>query len=255
MTMTDDELDRRMLLADPARGLAPGDDSLGALLSSTGEQARSTRPRSRRRMLTGLGIAGVMLIGGAAAAPAAADAIRQFLAQSDWTCSWGSECGDPAGQWIDTGAADFVDYTATVFPYNLPLPAGVDAEELRVSVAASRHANPALTPDYSIVFSFESRIYCEWVGEWLNRDAVGDIANRDAAARVMKESADWPGLVASDGGGIAEITRALAEAALDGNREAVQAAAQYSACEAWDGHEHPEGDRIASEVMKKLELG
>lgn len=251
--ITDDELDRRMLLADPARNLTPSDDSLGELLGSTGERARSIRPRSRRRKLVGWGVVGAVLIGGAVAAPAAADVIR-FLAQSDWTCNWGSECGDPAGQWIDTGAADFIDYTETVFPYELPLPAGVDAEELRLSVAASRHANPALTPDYSIVFSFEGQIYCEWVGEWLNRDAEGDTAARDAAARVMRDSADWPGLVASDGGGIAEMQRALGEAALEGNREAVQAAAQYNDCDAWDGKVHPEGDRIARQIMKRLGL-
>lgn len=249
--ITDDELDKRISLADTARSLSPSDDALDALLRGTREVAPTVAPRQRRRLVTGIALAGMIVIGGAAALPAAAG-VLSFFAQSDWTCAWGSECGDPDGQWIDTDASDFVDYTATVFPYDLPLPAGVDAEEFRIAAANEIQENPGLQSETGVIHSFEARIYCAWVGEWLRSDDAGDLEARTAASEIMIQNADWPATVATDGGGITEIQRAFGDAALNGDREIVLTAAQWNACDSADGKPHPTGERLVEGILEGL---
>jgi hypothetical protein len=249
--ISDDELGQRLSCTDPARAVSPSDDALDSLLRDTRGDIPAVAPRRRRRLVTGVALAGVILAGSAAALPAAAG-VLSFLAQTDWKCTWGSECGDPEGQWIDTAEADFVDYTATVFPYDLPLPPGVDAEELRITAANQMHNTPALKPEIGVIHHFESQIYCAWVGEWLQRDNAGDLTARAVASKVMIQNADWPATVATDGGGITEVQRALGHAALNGDRESVLMAAQWSACDSADGKPHPKGERLIEDVLMGL---
>lgn len=249
--ISDDELDKRLSLTDPARSVTPSRDALESLLRDTRDDAAAVAPRQGRRMATGLALAGVILVGGVAALPAAAG-VLSFLAQSDWKCAWGSECGHPDGQWVDTAEADFVDYTATVFPYDLPLPDGVNADEIRITGANQMHENPALKSETGVIHHFESRIYCAWVAEWLRSDDAGDVEARAAASQIMIQNADWPATVATDGGGVTEVQRAFGNAALRGDREIVLAAAQWNACDSADGMPHPTGERLAEDVMKGL---
>jgi len=236
--ITDDELDGRLRAGDASRGFMASEQGLDALARNAERLAgQQGAPRRRRRLFAGLSLAGLVVFGGAIAAPAAADAIREFLAQSDWRCTFGSECGDPDDGWIDTSAADLPDYLASVYPEQLPFAAPLTREDVLASIGGELASTPALTSETSVQRLFENTAYCSWVGLWLDSDTAGDTASRDDATAVLRDAASWPAMTATDGGGIMDNQAAFAGLAEDGDREGVMLAAQMNACASWDGEE------------------
>ena len=192
--ITDDDLDTHLRNADAARSFTANDQTLDVLLHSS-EEAAGVLPRSRqrRRTVAGFGIAGVVVIGAAFAAPAAADVFR-FLAETDWKCSYGTECGDPEAQWIDTSASDLPAYVASVFPENLPFAAPLTEQLAIAQVTNVLAATPALTSEVSVQRLYEQTAYCSWVGQWLDSDSTGNVEAREKATEVLRESASWPAM-------------------------------------------------------------
>ena len=207
--MNDADIDRRLRAADCAHAIDGG--TLDALAVAAQREGRT----SRRRRLTAIGLSALVVIGGGAvAAPAAADAVRQFLAQSDWFPAAGGEIL-PDSEWIDTGQPDLRAYLDTVSTDGVELAPGEDRDALLDAVAESHAANPGLTQEVGLRRSIEVRAYCGWAVELIDAQRVGDDAGYDRAAAVVLGAAEWPALLATDGGGITDRLRDVGQAAVD----------------------------------------
>jgi hypothetical protein len=227
--ITDDELDARLRHADPTGTSPVAGRGLDALLRSTEVASRGSR---RRSLLFGLGIAGIVVVGGALAAPAASGVMR-FLAQTDWSCGGGSECGDPDAQWIDSSAPDAAEYVASVYPDAIPFSSTWprDAAVDRVSRALTE--NPGLISEVSVQRIYESVAYCSWVEQWLASDSSGETQQRDEATERLREAAGWPAMTATDGGGIMAMQAEFATSAEAGDRTGVLEASRANECAGW----------------------
>ncbi|TPW76721.1 hypothetical protein [Schumannella sp. 10F1B-5-1] len=235
----DDELDAR--LTRTRREIDPSDGLV------TGVAAASVRRRGRarrRRLAWGGGIAALALLLGGVTAPAAADAIRQFLAQTGQTCS-GGECGE-GSEVIDLNAPDVDEYAASLYPDYVPVPPGTtrDAIIQQVSSEADLNRAPGLTTESGFVMQYEIAGYCGWVGDWLAAEKKHDTQRRDAATQVIVASTAWPNLNAGDAG---KINALVAGAAQSGDAEGIRFAAQLWACPASRGFTTSYGDWLGEQ--------
>ena len=232
MPLTDNELDAR--LAVSRRGIREA--AIPAeMISRTVTDFRTTaRRRLLRTRVTAVVAAGVILVSGAVAAPAAANIVQRFLAQSPWSPAAGGEIL-PQSEWVNTGAPDLTEYISSVYPDWLPLAPGQTRDSVISQMSAQSAANPGLTQEVSLRRSLELTVYVGWLGEWLSAHDAGDIDRMDAAAAVLQDAPSWPALVATDGGGVTKLMAGVAVEIADGNYEAAQAAAQYELAPSWDG--------------------
>jgi len=217
--MTPDTLDA-LAAADPARDVDIAPEHARRIL-----RAATAQPARRRRWIVptaavvaalAVGIPGVAVASG-------------YLARTGW---FGSPSpGSPEGtrplgteadgsEWIDTSASDYGDYAVTLWPSYAPLPDGYDTGMFARAIASD--GPEGLRQVTGIRSEFEQNARCAWRAEWLDADAVGDAARAAVAARTLTEAATWPATVATDGGGIVDEERALATAAVAGDRAVVQ---------------------------------
>jgi len=248
--MSDAELIAALRAADPAALATVSDgDALRAV-----RRARRERKRPRWGLIAGA-IAATLVVGVPAGAVAAG-----FMARTGWFGSPNPgdhrdhcisaevteyDCGD---EWIDLSAPDLDKVVASVYPTWMPLAPGVTREDLTARVVDISSAD-ALTPVTSLRRTYESESYKDWLAAWIAANDRGDTAAQETASRVITQAADWPAIVATDGGRITDIMRAFAERIAAGDREAAQAAAEYEGAPAWDGIERRElTDEIFDEV-------
>ncbi len=227
--ITDEELDSRLGLADPARLVRADEAALAELLSDVRRRVPPAAPWYRRhRALAGLGVAGAVLVGGALAAPAAADVIRQFFAQSDWRPAAGGEIL-PDSDWIDFSAPDVNAYVESLYPEWLPLPPDTDRAAFIDTVLDNMPAT-GLMQEIGVENTYEWRAQCAWLDEWEGALGAGELDRVEAAAAVLQESASWPGIVATDGGGIADDARKAAGFAKAGDVAGVRSTGLWLNC-------------------------
>lgn len=197
MPITDEELSSRLAqLALPDPRIDPS--AARSLLSDAAGQRR--RPRRRLRIL-GISTAALIAIG-SLAGPGAAVAGRLFEAQSgefQRTDSTESLRGD---EWIRASAPDFGAYVASTAPRDLPVPGGFDWDGAARLISERYRGSNISMQRIRIVDDYEREVVLAWTREWIVADASGDSARRDAAISVLRKAPSWPGIVASDGGGI-----------------------------------------------------
>ena len=213
--ITDDELTTRLARADAATHVRADSETLDALLAATGELEALTRPRHTRRvaLITGGVIASLAVT---AATPVGAQVIDSFVALTGWNPAPSSEIIADS-PWINTGASDFAEYARTIYPAALALPDSVSSATVFDYGVAAHQQNPGTTQAISVVRTFETAAQCAWLGEFTDARAEGDTGRADAALAVIRASADWPAIVATDGGGIADGIREFANAAAYGD--------------------------------------
>lgn len=212
--MNDDDLDTR--LARLARTADVDPRALDALVGAT----RTTAQSLRRRLGAALGLIAVLVIGGGViAAPASADVVRHFLAQLGIPVGGGSEV-IPESEWVDLEASDLRAYIDHVFPDETPLPPSLTREEIIDRTYAIWSTPDAMTQEVGLRRSVESFAYCGWAMELIDAQRDGDEGRYDHAAAIVLSAADWPALVATDGGGITDRLREVGTAAVEGERGA-----------------------------------
>lgn len=230
MTITDDELDARLAQAAAAApSVHPGTAAL--LVMATRERARS---RMLRRRIAATAAGTALLIGGVAAAPAAAEGVKRFLAQSDWQPAAGGEIL-PDSEMVDLGAPDLAEYIDSIYPEWLPLAPGQTRAALVAEVAAASAQADTMTQEVGLRRALERLAYIGWLDEWIAGHAAGDGAREDAALAVIADAPTWPAYVATDGGGITAFMSRVAAALAAGRADAAHAALQMEAAPSWDG--------------------
>jgi len=227
----DDPLLERVRQHDPARGLRSSENELRLLL--TWSIAVERAPRRRGPVVVGLLLA---LLALGVATPAIAAGVRAFIAQTGWIGTSPNPPGVGVGnaqdtesddsEWIDTLAPDFVDFAVSELPVEISLPPAYDLAAFARIVATDQQSSlpgggyMQLT---NVQHNYETHARCLWIDDWLDADSARDPQRADAAAAVLTASATWPATVASDGGGIVDSYRAIADAARAGERGPVAA--------------------------------
>lgn len=233
---TDEELDARFGAADRAARLSAHEPTLVNLFAVSEAESLGRR---RRRAIARAGIAGALVIGLGVGAPTAAAAIRDYLSQTGRYCS-GTECGagvnPEEAEWIDSSKSDFGVYVDSLFPTDLPLADGSSRAQVvgqLVSNIESANAADGSGGEWTALglsSSLENIIYCGWVNQWLAADAAGDAGSAQRSAEVMRDAAEWPATVKTDGGGVADAIRWYADAANRGDAATVLGGAKAFAC-------------------------
>ena len=212
------------------------------LLADETVRAGLSRPRAwwRRRPLLGAA-AGVLLAACAVGVPAAA---IDWMAHTGIFGGQGTEVDK--SEWIGIDASDAPDAIRDLYPTWMPLPAGdsrQDAERTvnalygrSVQEAQAESPGHVLTQETDIKRMFESYGRCAWYRAWVEADSRHDEKSRDLASRRIGEAVEWPATVSTDGGGVVDHLRAVAEAASAGDSSAVAAGYGTEGCAPFTGN-------------------
>lgn len=231
----DDEL-TLLRAADPLSDVEVARDAEDALL----EHARTADPSTRRHPARWVAAGALAAAAIAIAVPAAADHLFQAQTGTYGEPRSSLNTEEDDSEVIFTSAEDFVDYTTTIYPYWMPLPAGIQGDEVRIDVAMSMKAasdadaDPASgaggahTTETGIVASFEFAGQCLWMDEYIRAHRTGDAARAAAAAVVLADAATWPEIVSTDGGGVVDSFDRIAASAAAGDVASVAADASLN---------------------------
>lgn len=217
-TMDERQLDERLALMRGPSLTATHDefDRLISEVSQSVDVPTTTRRPSRRLVAAGIAVA---VIASGAALPAAADGMRQFLTQVEGLGP-GSEVIE-GSEWIDTEAPDLVEYARATIPDEIPMAPGTERDQILRLVIALHDQEPAITQEVGLRRTYEVLVHCAWAAEWRRAFDEGDSAARDRAVDVLRSAADWPAIVATDGGGITDLYREYAALAEAGDTQAM----------------------------------
>jgi hypothetical protein len=245
--LSDDEIESRVRALggrDPARlpEVEAGLNALVADLRRPEVRASAGRARRwwRRRPVAGA-IVGVILAVGAVGVPAAA---VTWLAHTGVFGGGGTETDD--SEWIGVDAADAPQAVRDLYPTWMPLPDGTDrgnAERVvnslyARSVAAAKSDDEdghVITQATDIQRMFESYGRCAWYRTWIDAHDADDPDTLALASRTIDEATRWPATVSTDGGGVVDHLRQVAESAADGDRAAVATAYGVDVCAPFTG--------------------
>lgn len=229
--ISDDELTRR-LSAESRRGeQRPLPSGMVALLVS---EARSEAAAASWRRRACAAVAGAAVIGGGVfAAPAVAETIRHFIAQTEIVFG-GSEVIEDS-EFVDTSASDLGEYLESIYPAQLQLAPRQTKKGLIEQVRAAHSAEPGVTQRVGLIRSFEHAAYVGWIEEWLTAHDAGDKTRMAAAAKVISDAATWPAFVQTDGGGITYIMARFGKEISAEDVQAAQELAQIEGASGWDG--------------------
>ncbi len=234
-TMSDEDLLGALRAADPASRvvLSPSEATL---------VVRRARPASRPRRwpIWTAALAGVLVIGVPAGAVATGFAARTGWFGSpnpgdDRATHQSTEMSNANDEWIDLGADDLADVVGTLLSPAMPLAPGVTAEDLVARTVDAIAQDDAVATETGVRRSLEHESYTDWIDAWIAAHDRGDAAGQHAAAEVLAEAADWPAMVATDGGGVTDVMRGFAARIAAGDDEAAQALAQVESAPSWDG--------------------
>jgi hypothetical protein len=228
--MNDEELDRRLRAHDRMAGVRVAEDVLDRVHADT----RAAGTKGRRRRAAAIAGLGVLVLGGVATAPAAADVVRDWLAIAEWQPEGGTEI-IPGSDMIDLSAPDLPEYIASRFPEWLAIPPGTTREQIIGEVVSHWQNVPevGLTQEIGFRYDFERIAYCGWVDAWLTSD---DPALVSEATHRMREAIGWPAFNATDADGVVPLfLTTYANAAEDSDVDGVQFAAWQYGCAVWDG--------------------
>lgn len=247
-TVSETDLLDALRAADPAAQI-----TLSATVSaSAARHARPQRPARRRWLIWATALGAIAVVG----IPAGAVATG-LAAHTGWFGS--PNPGDDRGavvstesddtEWLNLAADDLPTVVASLYPEWLPLAPGVTADALTARVTDAMAQQNALAQETLVRRTYEYEAYRDWIGAWITAHSAGDSAGQAAAATVLTEAADWPAMVATDGGGVTDVMRAFAERIAAGDADAAQALAQIENAPGWDGNDR---SALAAEIYEDV---
>jgi len=223
--MSEHELDDRLARAKRSELSAP--DMFFDTLHTEITQVRGSSRAPRKAAI--VAIVGALVVGGAAL-PAAAEGLRTFLAQADFFPEAGGEV-IPDSEWVDTAAPDFPEYVITTLWSDATLPPGMIHDEIVERIIKQNLENPGTRQEVGIRRAYEVIAQCGWMSEWRQSTLSGDDEAARAAAIQLQAATTWRALIATDGGGIMDFYREVAEAAASGDARTVAASPLHRDCQ------------------------
>jgi hypothetical protein len=206
---------------------------------ATRELGTKLAARRRRRIAIAMPLVGLGLV----AIPVGAAAV------GSWTAHTGTY-GDPAtnsevidrSEWLGLDAPDASAAVAALYDNSLQLPTGASPSDVidpvskllkGMGVVPKDESGHVTIQETTVRVLFEKAGQCLWYREWLESDLLGDNSDRQAAVAGIRIAASWPATGASDGGGVVDHLRSVADSAAAGNRSTVLGA--YASCENFYG--------------------
>jgi hypothetical protein len=230
MSNTDPEL-QALAEADPAAGitLTPAEAHV-YLAAALGAGAGARPSRWRKRVAAAVAV----VVGVGVVVPGIAYAGRFLALTGDYvnpTTFEPVKDHNPENQVVEMTSPDYPELVASEWPAYVPLPEGYDQKVF--ATALGRHWQkaamgsdmgkdaPGILETVALIHSeLEFAGRCVWVQEWL--DAAPGSRQRERATSVLLQAPGWPATVASDGGGVVDDERRVAEAARDGKESVVR---------------------------------
>lgn len=230
MPHSDPEL-AALMEADPAADVTLTPTEARVYLAATLAGSSRTRPtRWRRRaiaataLLVGLGISVPGVAYGGWFRALTGEYVNPFTFES-------TQDRDPDNQVVEKTSPDFPQLVASEWPSYVPLPEAYDQKVFVNAVGQYMHDSAVAAVKKDGASGFEGTVAeihgdlehagrCVWIQEWL--DAAPGSAQRSRASSVLRDSVQWPQTVATDGGGVVDSLRKVAQAAKDGNASVVR---------------------------------
>ncbi|EFC85911.1 hypothetical protein [Parafrankia sp. EUN1f] len=125
-------------------------------------------------------------------------------------------------EWLNTRASDFREVMESLQPTDIPLPAGRSWQPVIDNNVANGQREGGLMQVTGVRAAFAFYAECVWDYEWLVARQAGDSGRVDRAVEVMGGMASWPIVVATDGGGVRDWLRNVADAAARGDEGPVR---------------------------------
>ncbi|MBM0274514.1 hypothetical protein [Micromonospora tarensis] len=118
-----------------------------------------------------------------------------------------------ASEYIRADGVDFREVVQELRPAAVPVPPGysfaADADEL----VAGLGNEPAVIQVTAVRGTYAGWAACAWKADWLTAQAAGDKPRSAMASAMLREVPPWPLVVQTDGGGIRQQYRKVAESA------------------------------------------
>ncbi len=223
--VSEQEMDDR--LANAKRGdLSAPDAFFDAMLAEAAQERPS--PRTPRKAVV-VAIVGALVVGGATL-PAAAEELRTFLAQTGWFPPPSSEVL-AGSEVIDLGAPDFPEYLRATLWSDATLPPGMSHDELVEKIIDMKPEGGGYMQEVVFRMQYEVIAHCGWMSEWRQATLRGDGNATRIAAAQLQAATTWRGLVSTDGGGIMERYREVADAAASSDARTVAASPLHRECQ------------------------
>ncbi len=223
--LSEPELDDRLARAKRADLSAP-EAFLDAILAEAAQERPSTRAPRKAVVIA---IIGTLVVGGATL-PAAAEEIQTFLAQADLGAQGGTEV-IPYSEWVNLGAPDFPEYLRATLWTDATLPPGMSHDELVEKIIDRKPEGGGYMQEVVFRMQYEVIAHCGWMSEWRQAMLRGDGNAARIAATQLQAATTWRGLVSTDGGGIMEQYRGVADAAASGDARTVAASPRHRECQ------------------------
>ena len=216
--MNDHDLQELLVSAAPitdeeiasARLGSTADAMRGAIMATTHMETvdgDSGNPRRRRRSTRAIVIAtaAAVLIGGTAAAAVLIEARTGRFGM-------GGQSEDGSGEFIRLdapGAEVIVDDLGE----DIPLPPDGSFDRLKATLLTDADGRGVEMSESGILGALSLDAACQWTGYWLQGHERGDDQRKTEALSMLEKIPTWPAIVASDGGGVVEQLRQVAEGA------------------------------------------
>lgn len=261
-------LDDKLRAADPAREVRIPDEVAAEVLIHIRNDPGSRSSGRLRRKWAALGVAGLLVAGGAVGVGPAVAQVGAFLAQtglfpqpvpsvdphgtaaqpeplaSAATATTAAARAPPYGEavpgseWIDTTAVDFVQYALNSYtPF--PLPDGYDerrvmqlhAENEQSIAKYQNNGQKVLLQAVGLQSHWENTVRCLWLDDWKTSNSRNDSKERARAAEMIAQSAEWKATVAGDPGGVmTPFLHKMGAAAINGDTSTIDTAFQIQQC-------------------------
>lgn len=227
---TDDELDRLLATAAFAHDdlfddllVAAVRDVVAATPIPSDRRERRPRRRGRRWAAVAVAVVGV--------STTAAFAYHRTTARTGIFGPAGMTENDTS-EWLDSGAADFDTVVRELVPTDIPLPPGASFDVAVRTVVENGTSSGGLVQVTGVRATFESYAACSWESEWFDAFTATDPTRENRAVAVLRAVPYWPMAIKTDGGGVRELERTIADAAAAGNPAPVRNDLDVN-CTAW----------------------
>lgn len=218
----DADLDRVLRMADPGPG-----PQVKALVGELGQAVMAANPvpsmarrgASRRRRWSVAAVVGVVA---ALLTATTAVAYNAFVGAHTGEYGKPGNTENDTSEWLRSDGGDFRQVVEELRPTEVPVPPGfsyaADVDAFVESLTEER----TFIQVTGVRSTYAFWAICAWEREFLAADNAGDEPRRAAASAILRDVPSWPLIVATDGGGVVDHQRMVAEAANRGDADPVR---------------------------------
>ncbi|MEV4385918.1 hypothetical protein AB0J68_09320 [Micromonospora sp. NPDC049580] len=116
-------------------------------------------------------------------------------------------------EYLRTDGGDFREVVQELRPTEVPVPPGYSFAPDIDEFVSGLGSEPAVIPVTAVRGTYAAWAACAWKADWLAAQAAEDGPRSATAVAILREVPSWPLIIQTDGGGIRQQHRKVAEAA------------------------------------------